>query len=102
MREPLTHVMVTETIYLIAHLHSDEDPKGVDVLIHHEYDDHGNHRLRMNRHLTKSATHGLEGQWTGYQSIADLKMHSGISYLGFTEYFGERVVQAVDAIKKRA
>ena len=62
-------------------------------VIHHEYDEHGSHRLHLDASIR---TEERFGDWIHYTGVATVSTSDGQDhYMGMTEYQGERVLTIV-------
>lgn len=95
--------MSTRVVYVVEVLSHGSKLRGAErvLTVTHEYDPVGRHRLVLGDGWP---VHG-SSNWCDYQSVAELAFFNGLRdrvFLGFTEYYGERVVEARELARQRS
>lgn len=92
--------MVQEIRYLVRIEHVGTERYEKIVWIVHEYDDRGWHRLTWQEVKGgETVVRIMMDNWTGYEQISEFKHSNGKLYLGFTDYFGERVIEGRSLVR---
>lgn len=66
---------------------------GTGRVIHHEYDEHGSHRLRLDGGIGTSEVIGEFVHYTGVATVTSSDKQD--TYMGMSEYQGEKVLTIV-------